>query len=247
MKILINGKEFTKDEMDAWKRKRVTKALRNLKKTLPMTKDTEALCNSLALLKSKLSYEEITSPLKVKLAVGQAGMKLAAAFSRGKRRAAVTVIFSDGITAELLRKIIDALLLQDTPEYRRVNLAACPDHYVLRTCGQTLEVIETTGNTPVPTQFFITFNDETGLKEARDLSYPYQSTGIAKLKDGTIIGGVRHQFRDTPSGIEVRTLVEFPILCPKIILKEHQKHLAVEWSNWITWAIQNQARFPVSK
>ena len=120
---------------------------------------------------------------------------------------------------------------------------ACPDHYALRPLNDTLEVIETAGCTPVPTQFYITFNDETGLKEPRNFDYPFQSTGIAKLKDGTIIGGVRHQFKDTSTGIEVRTLVEFPCLCPKIILKEHQKHLAVEWSNWIMWAIQNQSRY----
>ena len=81
------------------------------------------------------------------------------------------------------------------------------------------------------------------MKEPRNLNYPYQSTGIAKLKDGTIVGGVRHQFRDTRSGIEVRALVEFPNLCPKMIIKEHQKHLAAEWSNWIDWAIKHQSQF----
>lgn len=243
MKISIKGKEFTKNEMDRWKRKRVCKVLRNLKKTLPTTDDTDALCDQLTALKFKMSYEEILSPIKLKLAVGRVGMKLAAGFSGGKRRAAVTTLFAEGITAEKFTKIIDSLMLEDTQEYRKVNLAACPDHYVLRPCNETLEVIETTGNTPVPTQFFITFNDDTGLKEPRDLNYPYQSTGVARLKDGTVIGGVRHQFRDTQSGIEVRTLVEFPYLCPKTILKEHQKHLAVEWSNWMVWAIKNQSRF----
>ena len=88
--------------------------------------------------------------------------------------------------------------------------------------------------------FFITFNEETGLQTPRDKSFPYQSVGIAKLKNGTIIGGVRHQFRDTATGIEARTLVEFPAICPKIVLREHQKHLAAEWSGWIQWAIEHQ-------
>ena len=170
-------------------------------------------------------------------------MKIATILSGNKRRAAITTIFADGITAEKFNIIIDFLMLEDSPECRKINLAACPDHYVLRPFGETLEVIETTGNIPVPTQFFITFNDERGLKEPRNLNYPYQSTGIAKLKDGTLVGGVRHQFRDTQSGIEVRTLVEFPNLCPKTVIKEHQKHLAAEWSYWIDWAIKNQSQF----
>ncbi len=34
------------------------------------------------------------------------------------------------------------------------------------------------------------------------------------MKDGTTIGGVRHQFKDTDTGIEVSLVVEFPALCP---------------------------------
>ena len=243
MKIIINGNEFTKNELDSWKRKRVGKVLKNLKITLPIVKDTDELCDRLTSIKLKMSYEEIISSMKLKLIIGQIGMKAAAILSGNKRRTAITTIFADGITAEKFNIIIDSLMLEDSLEYRKVNLAACPDHYVLRPFDKTLEVIETTGNTPVPTQFFITFNEETGLKEPRNLNYPYQSTGIAKLKDGTIVGGVRHQFRDTHSGIEVRALVEFPNLCPKAIVREHQKHLAAEWSNWIDWAIKNQSQF----
>lgn len=240
MKTMIDGKEFTKSDMDNWKRKRVREVLSNLKKSIPMTDNVDVLCENLTELKYKMSYEEIVSPLKTKLAIGKVGMKLAVAVSGSKRKAAITTIFADGITAENFCKIIDSLMMQDTTEHRKANLAACPVHYALVPHGETLEVIETAGNAPVPTQFFITFNDETGLQEPRNLSYPYQSTGIAKLKDGTIIGGVRHQFRDTSSGIEVRTLVEFPSICPKTLIKEHQKHLAVEWSSWIAWAIKNQ-------
>ena len=243
MKIIIDGQEFSQEEMDSWKRKRTKKVLKNLNKTLPMIKDIDMLCDQLTLIKLKMSYEDIISLMRFKLTIGQIGMKLASILSGNKRKAAITTLFADGITAEKFSMIIDALMLEDTKEYQKVNLAACPNHYVLRVNQGTLEVIETTGNSPVPTQFFITFDDETGLKEPRDLNYPYQSTGIAKLKDGTIVGGVRHQFRDTQSGIEVRTLVEFPRLCPQTIIKEHQKHLAVEWSNWINWAIQNQSQF----
>ena len=159
MKIIINGKEFTKAEMDTWKKKRIKKVLRNLKKDITVTDDVGVMCDEITKLKAEMSYEEITSKIKLKLAVGQIGMKLAAAISRGKRRSSVTTIYADGITVEKLGKMIDALMLEDTEEHRFANLAACPDHYVLSSRNGTLEVIETAGNTPVPTQFFITFND----------------------------------------------------------------------------------------
>ena len=53
------------------------------------------------------------------------------------------------------------------------------------------------------------------------------------MKDGTVIGGVRHQFRNTDNGIECALCVEFPSKTPKSIVRAHQMHLAVEFSNWI--------------
>ena len=241
MKIMIEGKDFTQQELEEWKKKRVRKVLRNLKKSLSAPDDD--LCKRLTDIKMDMSYEEITSSIHGKLAIGRIGMKIAVVLSGGKRKTARTTLYADGITVEKLGVIIDALMMEGTEEFRRVNLGACPDHYVLRTEGATLEVIETTGNTPVPTQFFITFNDETGLKEPRDGDYPYQSVGIAKLKDGTVIGGVRHQFRNYGNGIEAKAVVEFPAMCPASIVKEHQKHLGAEWSSWIQWAIDHQERW----
>lgn len=129
---------------------------------------------------------------------------------------------------------------KDTEKYKRVNLNVCSDHYVLTTYNGTLEVIETAGCSPVPSQFFITLGEEAGIKEPRDLSYEYQSVGIARLKDGTVLGGVRHQFKNTETGVKARLLVEFPAICPKILIREHQKHLATEWASWIKWILDEQ-------
>lgn len=241
MKIIINGDEFTQEQIDDWKKKRVKIVLKTLKKIIQMSENAEVLCEWLSNIKMKMSYDEIVAAIKVKLEIGRIGMKIAALVSRGKRRAAITTIYAEGITIEKLGKCIDALMLEDTQEHRQINLSAYPDHYALIPREGILEVIETAGNSPVPTQFFITFNEELGLQEPRDPAYPYQSVGIAKLKDGTIIGGVRHQFKNTQTGIEARLLVEFPIVCPKTMIRAHQKHLAVEWSNWVKWAMNNQA------
>lgn len=129
----------------------------------------------------------------------------------------------------------------------QVNLSACPDHYVLRPFGQNeLEVIETTGNSPFPVRFFIVFGDETGLKTPRDKSYQYQSTGVARMKDGTTIGGVRHQFKNTDTGIEVSLVVEFPALCPNSLIKSHQMHLACEFSYWLQWIKDHKNNFQIN-
>ena len=47
------------------------------------------------------------------------------------------------------------------------------------------------------------------------------------------IGGVRHQFRDTPDGFLARLCVEFPRFTPRRVIAEHRWHLACEFSNWI--------------
>ena len=54
------------------------------------------------------------------------------------------------------------------------------------------------------------------------------------MKDGTTIGGVRHQFKDTDTGIEVSLVVEFPVLCPNSLIKSHQMHLACEFFLLVT-------------
>ena len=243
MKIYIEGKEFTKAECDAWKRKRAKKVFRILKKQMPKESDADHLCELLTEWKLHMSYEDIVSCIHIRLAVGSIAMKLAALCSGKRRSKAITTIYADGIRAETLHPIIEALMLQDNEVHRRVNVGAYPDHYALIPRNDTLEVIETTGTAPVPTQFFITFHEESGIQEPRDASYPFQSVGVAKLKDGTLIGGVRHQFKNTETGIEVRTLVEFPGICPRMIVKAHQKHLAVEWSNWIRWAKEQQREY----
>jgi|SRR5690625_1196499 len=131
---------------------------------------------------------------------------------------------------------IDNLMLNPSEENNRVNLSACPDHYALRPLGENeLEVIEMTGNAPVPVHFFIVFDDETGLQTSRAHSYAYQSGGVARMKNGTVIGGVRHQIKDTETGMKIKLSVEFLALNPTSIIKSLQMHLACGFSDWLQW------------
>lgn len=44
---------------------------------------------------------------------------------------------------------------------------------------------------------------------------------------------VRHQFRDRDGGMEALLTVQFPGVFPARLIREHQWHLATEFSNWM--------------
>jgi hypothetical protein len=236
MKIYIEGKNISQEQLTKWKKERIKKVFHTLGYKESEIHDTDNMIKKLTELKLKYSYNEMYDKLKSKLRLSEIGMRISTVLSGDKRKFSKTSIYLDGITAEEAINGIDSFMLEQSRENNQVNLSACPDHYVLRPFGENeLEVIETTGNSPFPVQFFIVFGDETGLKTPRDSSYQYQSTGVARMKDGTIIGGVRHQFKDTDTGIEVSLVVEFPALCPNSLIKSHQMHLACEFSYWLQW------------
>ncbi len=243
IKVLINGKQFTKRDMNVWKKSRLKKAYKALHIKIPRNVTLSEMSKKLTESKVQLSDDEIRMILRKKLLFSRYVMKIASKLSGKKRRVSRTTIMAKGITVEKFSQVLDSLMVEATTKNRKVNLSVYPEHYVLAPdeCG-VLEVIETTGNAPVPVQFFITFGDENGLTEPKNPKFTHQSAGVAKLEDGTIIGGVRHQFRNTSAGIECRLAVEFPALCPKTIVKAHQKHLAVEFTNWLIWIIKNQSK-----
>lgn len=236
MKIIIDGKSISKQELDQWKKKSYSKAIRTLKKRIVIIDDMDVMARKVTEIKMQYSYNEIVELLKNKLWFSEKIMKLACTISRGKRKFSITEIEMSGISAKEIIDGIDTLMLKQSRKNDEVNLSACPEHYVLRPLGKnTLEVIETTGNSPLPVQFFIEYNNETGIQTARDCSYEYQSTGIARLKNGTLLGGVRHQFKETKDGFKARLVVEFPSICPNSLIKSHQMHLACEFSYWFSY------------
>lgn len=240
IKVLIDGQPLDQQDMAIWMAKRLKKAYKIFHETMDLNDTLSDRRMKLTDIKAQYTDDEMRAILKRKLAVSRLMMKMACVFSAGKRRVARTTIFASGITAEKFSQQLNLLMTVATEENRKVNLSVYPEHYLLSPDQKgTLEVIETTGNAPLPTQFFIAFHDETGLVEKRNPQYTHQSAGIAKLNDGTIIGGVRHQFRNTQEGLEGQLAVEFPALCPKTIVRSHQKHLAIEFTNWIKWIMEN--------
>ncbi len=244
----INGATVPHGEILAWERKRLAAVISRFKgagDTHGCDLDTRS--SILTAVKQTIGYEEIVRRLRVGLALSSASAKVMNALSFGQRRVCVTEMVVQGFTAVEVAHGIESLMLEHSAEHEIVNLGACPDHYVLRPlgCGR-LEVIETTGGSPFPVQFFIDYGSEKELSIARDTAYPYQSAGVARLGDGTVIGGVRHQFRDEGSGFRARLAVEFPLIAPGYLIHQHQLHLACEFGHWFQWLFAcSQEKSPV--
>ena len=121
-------------------------------------------------------------------------------------------------------------------------LVACPDHHLFRpTEDGRQEVWETTGGSPLASRFFFTIGDTEALVTSPDRSYPIQLAGAAQLVDGTLIGGIRHQFRDEPGGVRALLTVEFPWLIGPAAPALHRWHLACEFSLWLEASAEAQA------
>lgn len=251
LEVRIDGIVVAPAQVEAWERQRAKAVLRKLRRmlkleaaALPDPDDLAALRSELLRLKDQLGRQGLRDALQSQLGLSAFTTKLGILFSGRRRKQCVTEIRVSGCTARQISEAVDDLMRNDTAANRQSNLQACPDHYVLEPRGDVLEVIETTGGSPLPAQFFMRFEDESGLLAPRNPAYAYQSVGTARLGDGTVIGGVRHQFRDEGDGAVARLMVEFPAATPQHMIREHQRHLACEFSHWLREAISRAGRAP---
>jgi len=244
LEVKIDGVLIAPCEIEEWEARRVLAVLPKLRRVLklqapahPTPNDLPSLRAELLRLKEQCGRQGLRAVLRKEIRISGIFTKLIVALSGSRRRECVTEVSVVGANAKQIAMAIDDLMSSDTERNRLSNLVACPDHYVLEPRGQILEVIETTGGSPFPAQFFMHFGDESGVKSLRDPSYAYQSVGTARLADGSVIGGVRHQFRDDGNGAVARLMVEFPALTPGYMMREHQWHLACEFSHWLGGSI----------
>lgn len=238
--VFIDKAHIPGEEIDAWELTRAKAVLRLLEKRFKVrircdvhSADLVTLREECVRAKSEIGRTQLRAGLANLTSLSAMSTKLVSWLSFGRRKQCVTEIIVAGLDARTVAERIDELMCIDTPENDRANLGACPDHYVLEARNNQLEVIETTGGSPMPIQIFIRFNDAAGLKTEPTAGCAHESVGTARLKDGTIAGGVRHQFRDTEGGLHARLMVEFPTATPRKMIREHQFHLACEWSRWL--------------
>lgn len=240
LEVRIDGVVVTPTQIENWERRRVQAVLAKLRRALKVQAsahgdpgDLLSQREELLRLKEQLGRSGLREALRGSLRMACFATKLMVRLSGSRRKQCVVEMRVAHCSAQQLSQGIDDLMAKDTAANRRINLLVCPDHYVLEPRANVLEVIETTGGSPFPAQFFMKFDDDSGVKTPRDAVFPYQSTGTARLSDGMVIGGVRHQFRDEGNGALIRLMVEFPQPTLQHMIREHQWHLACEFTHWV--------------
>jgi hypothetical protein len=250
IRITINGKDFPLERVKQWELNRAVAVYRFLQSRLK-PEDLQSLPTKYKLVKKsspsqdKLAWihavqrnldpEQVKSLFTKELSRGAAITRFMNFISRGRKHCTIEM-HVEGLDAQKFIKYADNKMLSARVEDRDFCLSACPDHYLIRGAGHSvMEVIETTGGAPYPVQFFLTQGDETGLTVPRNEAFQFQMTGTARLPNGTVVGGIRHQFRPTNSGFNVIFGVEFPSATTNFIVRQHQFHLACEWTNWLNF------------
>lgn len=227
----FDGKPISRHDVLAWEGKRVAKGFRKFGTTAPAG-DLKAQREALAIAKLSMGRGAIENTLAREIAISDRLAGIMARASRGRRRVSQVELLVPWAKADQLPAWYEAKTDSDDEV---AFLSATPDHHLFRTIDEPRgqEVWETTGGSPAASRFFIRIGDLEGLVTPADPAYPVQLAGCARLADGTLIGGIRHQFRDEAGGARVLLTVEFPWLMGPTGPAAHRWHLASEFANWI--------------
>ncbi len=187
--------------------------------------------SALLTIKSRLGHAGIYAMLRHEIALSERAARLAVAASRGRYTLSVIEVTAPGCPAGSFVAWFNNLTSTND---EAAMLDACPDHYLLRGLPDgRQEVVETTGGSPMATRFLVDYSAPEAVPVPLDPDYPLQVAGRAVLDDSLVIGGVRHQFRDTDHGMAAVLTVAFPDRFPTPMVAAHRWHLATEFSNWI--------------
>lgn len=224
-------KPISRAQVLAWETKRATKGLRKLGVPVP---DADVVVLRKTLLEAKLALgrEVMEQRLAREVKLSDRVTRAIARASGKRRRLSQIELLVPGAKADQLLSWYVAKAEADEED---AFLGACPDHHLFRPVedprGQ--EVWETTGGSPIASRFVVEVGATDGLVTAADPTYPVQMAGTARLTEGTLIGGIRHQFRDENGGTRALLTVEFPWLIGPVGPSAHRWHLACEFSAWI--------------
>lgn len=224
-------KPVSRAQVLAWETKRATKNLRKLGVPVPDA-DVDVLRKTLLEAKLALGREAIEQRLAREVGISDRVTGALARASGKRRRISQIELLVPGAKADQLAVWYAAKVEADD---EAAFLRACPDHHLFRTSAEPdgQEVWETTGGSPIASRFFIRLDDTEGVVTPADPAYPVQMAGAARLANGTVIGGIRHQFRDENGGARALLTVEFPWLIGPVGPSTHRWHLACEFSAWI--------------
>ncbi|WP_063002315.1 hypothetical protein [Nocardia mikamii] len=247
IRATVGTQNVTREQVRAWESRRATAVLGKFTarlghlglneimpdrtphelRTAPLDEQRSALIT----LKTRLGHAGVYALLRHELAFSERTSRIGVAASRGRTKHCVTRLEVPGYSAERFATWFNDLT---TTNAESDMIAACPDHYLVRGLPDgRQEVLETTGGSPAATRFIIDYTASDTLTIPVDPNYPIQIAGAATLDDGLVIGGVRHQFRDRAGTMDALLTVQFPATVPARFIRQHQWHLAAEFSNWI--------------
>lgn len=182
-------------------------------------------------LKQQLGSQRLRDILRGELALSRLTAQLLLATSFGRYALSVIEVQCDaGSAAGFAAWFAGRVKAND----EATMLVACPDHHVIETRASGEQyVLETTGGSPLASQFDIDHADAAGNPVVLDPGLPHRVGGVAR--DGRqTIGYAFHQFGDgSHGGLRGRLSVAFPRSTPWFMITGHQWHLACEFSNWI--------------
>ncbi|MFI1586092.1 hypothetical protein [Embleya sp. NPDC020630] len=208
VRTVIDGTEYTQDDIRRWELDRARNALTLLKNRIGDASMRELLAEDLRVA------DEIVAPLPDA--------------SGGVWRSAVTELEIGGITAEEFLTWWQGRLASAD---RTALLSANPEHYLADSAHGVVEIIETIGSGPL--RFFLTFHDGVEIEDEGHETYPVRIGGTGRLTDGTEICRVMHEFGDGPNGLRIRLTIQFPAGAPEHVFTGHQWHFACEFLNWL--------------
>ena len=230
IEAIIDGRSFDRAAILAWEGRRMV-AMRRKFGLPPSQAPIETQRRELLEAKLALGHDGLRAMLSGGLKWSERIARISAAMAGDKRKYSICELaVSEGSAEHFARWFDDRNNLDD----EAAMLDAYPDHYIIARDVQGRQlVVETTGGSPLPSEFTVDYDDLSSLRSLADPAYPYQVAGVARLHDGLAIGGVRHQFRQEGVGFRALLTVEFPSTMLGYMIAQHRWHLACEFSNWI--------------
>ena len=253
MTVYVNDEELSQAVIDDWELKRSRVVARFLKSEFGVAPplcdvetdgDRNIASIRVALMQAKLALDplQVRRTLRVRLALSWILIKVLNFLSLGKRKVAVVEIVCEGASANDIVERIGDLFLVNSPRNRELTLLGSPDHYVLEARdGRVQEIVETPGGSPMQSQLFVGYGDQPEVDYPRDPGYPFQMAGVARLRGGTAVGAIRHQYRDEGNGFRAKIVDEFPALFPRCMVRAQELHLACEFGIWYRALIEQPA------
>lgn len=230
IKTTIGRRVLSRNNILTWEARRVTKMMRKLGIEAPDS-DLAVRRIEIAQRKLQLGHERIEDLLRRQLRISTPGAGALARLSAGRRTlSTIDIAVTTGSAETFTQWWNEHTVTCDEPPL----LAICPDHWIIRSGPNGWqEVIETTGGSPLASRLFIDYQDTNALQSTPNPAFPHQITAVARLRDGTPIGGLRHQIRNTATGFQMKCTAEFPAIALPSMIAGHRWHLACEFSNMI--------------